>query len=191
MSETENITTLLTAWRYGDEKAKNKLFELVYPKLRKMAQNYLRFEYHNHILQPTVLVHEAYLQLVNQREVNWQDRGHFYRIGSLIMRRILVEHARNKKAAKRGANNISIAISDAAHIPAEQSLNPIDVLALDEALKELAAFDERKSKLVELRYFADLSVEDTAEALGISLPTYHREWEKARAFLLLALNKIN
>ncbi|MEW6736120.1 MAG: sigma-70 family RNA polymerase sigma factor [Acidobacteriota bacterium] len=189
MSEPENITTLLTAWKLGDEKVKDRLFELVYPKLRKMAQNYFRSEHHNHTLQPTALVHEAYLRLVNQREVTWQDRGHFYRIGSLVMRRILVEHARNKKAAKRGANNVSITLSDAVNIPVEQDLNAIDILALDEALKELAAFDERKSKIVEMRYFGGLSIENTTEALGISIATYHREWKKARAFLLLELNK--
>lgn len=189
MSAQENITSLLKSLRNGNAEVLNKLFEMCYAEFRRRAQHILSREKANHTLQATALVHEAYLQLVDQKEATWQDRNHFFRVGSFIMRRVLVEHARDKKAAKRGGDATRVTLSVADNVAAELNLDTENILALDNALNELAAFDERKSKIVELRYFAGLSIKETAENLGISIATCNREWEKARAFLQQELNK--
>lgn len=178
------VTQLLVDWRNGNEAAFNQLMPIVYDELRRIARRYLRREGSGHSLQTADLVNEAYLKLINQQEVNWQNRAHFFAIAANIMRHLLVDHARTRQRAKRGGQTILIAFND--EITAKPRTNPaksIDLLALDQALDRLAEFDERKSRIVELRYFGGLSYEETAVVLGVSEITIKRDWLKARAWL--------
>jgi RNA polymerase sigma factor (TIGR02999 family) len=153
----------------------------VYHELRRIAAKQMRFERPGYTLQPTALVHEAYLRLINQREANWQNRAHFCAIAAQEMRRILLEHARARRAQKRGGGGRQITLSDDMKVAAEIS---DDLIALDEALNQLEALDPQQARIVELRFFAELSLEETAEALGIGTATVKRDWAMARAWLL-------
>jgi RNA polymerase sigma factor (TIGR02999 family) len=175
----KRITGLLAEWRRGDEAAAEHLLPLVYRELKKIAAILLRGERAAHTLQPTALVHEAYLRLVNLEQVDWQDRIHFFAFASRLMRRVLVDHARRRQAVKRSADQ-----DRAPHVAGEEAgLSIEELLALDAALDRLAALDERQVRVVELRYFAGLSVEETAQALDISPSSVKRDWVSARAWL--------
>ncbi|HMF74072.1 MAG TPA: sigma-70 family RNA polymerase sigma factor [Bryobacteraceae bacterium] len=181
MSEpSQDVTKLLGQWQGGDREALNALTPLVYNELRRLAQSYINRERPNHTLQGTALVHEAYLRLIDQRQVAWRDRNHFFALAAELIRRILVDHARAKVAAKRGGNNVKISFEDAIE-PAVDS--DLDLVALDDALQLLARTDPQQSRIVELRYFAGLKIEETADVLEISPTTVKRDWTVAKAFL--------
>ncbi len=179
-SPPENVTRLLQAWSGGDREALDRLFPTLYEELRRQAARHLRAERAGHTLQTTALVHEAYLRLVDQREVRCQNRAHFFGIAAQAMRRILVDHARSRHAAKRGGSAIQVPLEEA-HAVADAS--GVDLLDLDEALTRLAALDPQQARIVELRYFSGMSIEETAEVLGISPATVKRDWSMARAWL--------
>jgi RNA polymerase sigma factor (TIGR02999 family) len=176
----ENVTQLLIGWGQGDKEALDRLVPIVYDELRRQAARYLRRERVGHTLQTTALIHEAYLRLVDQRNVHWQNRAHFFGIAAQLMRRILVDHARTKKRAKRGGSDVRVSLGDVQAVVKGKDLN---VVALDEALDRLAEIDEQQSKIVELRFFSGLTVEETAEVLGISTATVKRDWSMAKAWL--------
>ena len=178
--DADNITELLVGYSCGDKEALDKLMPMVYDELRRQAARYLRRENVGHTLQTTALIHEAYVRLVDQRNVKWQNRAHFFGIAAQMMRRILVDHARTKKRAKRGGSDIKVSLADATIPVREQDL---DVVALDEALNRLAELDEQQSRIVELRFFSGLTVEETAEVMGISPATVKRDWSMAKAWL--------
>jgi RNA polymerase sigma factor (TIGR02999 family) len=178
------VTDLLIGWGNGDAAALDKLMPLVYEELRTMARQHLRKERPGQTLQTSDLVHEAYLTLVNQRRAHWQNRAHFYAIAAQLMRRILVDRARMRKRAKRGGGAARVSLSQETLIAPEPSF---DLVAFDKALEELAEFDERKAKIVELRFFGGLSVDETAESLNISAVTVMRDWRTAKAWLHKAL----
>jgi len=180
-SSNPNITQMLRDWGNGKPEVIDDLLPLVYSELHRQAAVYLRRERPNHTLQTTALVHEAYLKLVDQRNVEWESRGHFFAIAAQAMRRILVDHARTHKREKRGGTVENVPLEEALLAAAEES--NIDVVALDEALKRLANFDPEQERLVELRYFAGLSLEEAADALGVSRATAAREWAVAKAWL--------
>ena len=181
MQSPEGITQLLIDWGKGDQAALETLMPLVYSELRRLASNYLRRERAEHTLQPTALVNEAYLKLVDQRNARWQNRAHFFGIAAQLMRRILVDHARQRQAVKRGgADQQRLSITSAEAVVEQPE---IDLLALNEALDELAQMDPQQSRIVELKFFGGLSIEETAEVLGISHATVERDWKLARAWL--------
>jgi RNA polymerase sigma factor (TIGR02999 family) len=184
--QTSKITQLLIAWNNGRPEALEDLLPLVYGELRHLAARYLHREPIDHTLQPTALVHEAYLRLVDQREVQWQNRAHFYGIAAKIMRRILVDSARARKADKRGAGWERVSLNED-QTPADAA--GIDVLALNQALERLATFDPQQERIVELRYFGGLTIEEAAEVVGISAASVVREWTIARAWLRGELSK--
>jgi RNA polymerase sigma-70 factor (ECF subfamily) len=174
------VTELLVHWSEGDQEALNKLIPLVYDELHKLASRYLRRERRDHTLQTTAVVHEAYLKLVNQRDANFENRLHFFAVAAQIMRRILVDYARRHHASKRGGDLYKLSLDEALVTSEEKGA---DLLALDEALERLAAIDPRQSRVVELRVFAGLTLEETAQALNISPSTVRREWSMAKAWL--------
>jgi len=176
----EDITALLRAWTGGDVRAEEQLLPLIYADLRRRAAGYLRRERRNHTLNPTALVHETYLRLVDQREVTWQNRAHFYGIAAAMMRRILVDHARSHEAGKRGGAWRQVPLDDDL---AAASAQNVDLIAVDTAVDELTTLDPRQGRVVELRFFGGLSVEETAEVLGVSPATVKREWTMAKAWL--------
>ena len=178
--DAENITDLLVSYGRGDKESLDKLMPVVYDELRRQAARYLRREQPGHTLQTTALIHEAYVRLVDQRIVQWQNRAHFFGIAAQMMRRILVDHARTKKRAKRGGSDIKVSLDDATVAVKGQDL---DVVAIDEALSRLAKIDEQQSRVVELRFFSGLTVEETAEVMGISPATVKRDWSMAKAWL--------
>jgi RNA polymerase sigma factor (TIGR02999 family) len=180
LSEPGPVTSLLRAWSRGDEVAREQLVPLVYAELRRRAAGYLRRERQGHTLDPTALVHEVYLRLVDQRAVEWQNRAHFFGIASQMMRRILVDHARSQKAQKRGGDGVRVELDEAV---AGGAARDLDLEALDAALDELEQLDGRQSRIVELRYFGGLSIEETAEVLKLSPATVKRDWTLARAWL--------
>ena len=182
---SESITQLLTEWRDGDKTALDRLIPLVYEELRRLAHHYLRRERPGYTLQTTALVNEAYLRLVDHKGMRWQNRAHFYAVAAQAMRRILVDHARSRDAAKRGGGANLIGLDEAATAAQMQAAN---LLALNEALNQLALIDKRKSRIVELRYFGGMSVEETAEVIGVSPVTVMREWSSAKAWLLRAIS---
>jgi RNA polymerase sigma factor (TIGR02999 family) len=177
------VTQLLVAWREGNEQALESLIPLVYQELRRVAARARRRD-RNHTLQTTALVHEAYLRLIDQRQVCWQNRAHFFAISAQLMRRILVDRARRRYAAKRGGGADAVPISEVGHYP---PIARIDVLALDEALTRLAAIDPRQGRIVELLCFGGLTAKETAEVLDVSERTVRREWAVARAWLCRVL----
>lgn len=181
-----DITQLLQQFSAGHRDGVDQLLEVVYAELRRQAARYLRRERKNHTLQPTALVNEAFMKLVDQRNVQWQNRAHFFGVAAQAMRRIVIDHARARRRVKRGGVQRAVTL-DEAMIAAES--RSIDVLALDEALTRLAGLDERQARIVELRYFAGLSVEETAEVTGLSPATIKREWAMARAWLHAELTK--
>jgi RNA polymerase sigma factor (TIGR02999 family) len=179
-----DVTTLLQAWRGGDSAARDQLMPLVYQELHRRAAAYLRRERREHTLQPTALIHEAYLRLIKQDRAAWQNRAQFFGVASEMMRRILVDHARGGRMAKRSGRWVKVTLDErvvGARPP------DIDVLALDEALTRLSEFDPRKSRIAELRFFGGLSLEETGHVLGISVATVERDWQVARAWLYAAL----
>lgn len=176
---SKDVTTLLIEWSAGDSAALNDLTPLVYDELHDLAARALRRERPGHTLQATALIHEAYLKLIDQRRVRWQDREHFFAVASQIMRRILVSHARSRLCSKRGAGNIPLTFDEAAVPPSED----LDLVALDDALESLSKLDPEQERIIELRYFGGLSIESTARVLGVSESTISREWDLARAWL--------
>ena len=181
MSAPEEITELLIDWGKGDQAALEKLMPLVYNELRRLAGNYLRREPAGHTLQPTALVNEAYLKLIGQRNAKWQNRAHFFAISAKLMRRILVDHARQRQAANRGGSEQELLSITSAETLLKQP--EIDLLALNEALDELAQMDPQQGRIVELKFFGGFSIEETAEVLNISHATVERDWKMARAWL--------
>jgi len=181
----EEVTQLLVAWGNGNKAALEKLMPLVYDELRRLAHHYMRREHPGHTLQTTALVNEAYFRLVDQKHVHWQNRAHFFAISAQLMRRILIDHARSHQFVKRGGGAHKVSLDEVAVVAQEQAA---DLLALDDALRSLAAIDERKGRIVELRFFGGLSAEETAEALKISPRTVMREWSMAKAWLYRAIS---
>ena len=175
-----DVTELLKAWREGDPTALEKLTPLVYDDLRRLAYRFIRRERADHTLQPTALVHEAYLRLADKRQPRWQDRSHFYAVAAQLMRRILVDHARTHRSAKRGFGFPKLSLDEPSALKGEPA---VDVVSLDESLNSLAAIDERKSRVIELRFFGGLTIEETAEVLGLSTATVINETRIARAWL--------
>jgi len=184
---TPDVTTLLVNWSRGDHSALDQLTPLVYDELRRLAQSYLRRERSEHTLQSTALVHEAYLRLIDQRNVNWQSRAHFFGIAAQMVRRILVDHARAHRAAKRGSGAIHVSLDEALGVPG--LTKDFELTALDDALNLLAEIDPQQAKIVELRFFAGLSIEETAESLGISPATVKRDWVTAKAWLFREISR--
>jgi len=174
------ITQQLIAWSKGDAAALEKLITAVYQELRRMADHYLRGERAGHSLQPTALVHEAYLRLIDQTKVEWHNRAHFFGVAAQMMRRILIDHAKARHRAKRGGAAVKVSLDEGAVFSQERAA---ELVALDDALQELSKVDERKSRIVELRYFGGLTVEETAQVLGISDKTVMRDWNLAKAWL--------
>jgi RNA polymerase sigma-70 factor (ECF subfamily) len=183
---TAQVTNLLVAWGRGDDAAFERLIPLVHAELRRIAKRHMGHERNGHTLQPTALVNEAYLKLIDAQRVQWQDRAHFFAMSSRLMRRVLVDAARARGYQKRGGGAHQVTL-DEGRIGAKQPA--ADVVALDDALVALAAIDERKSQVVEMRYFGGLSVEETAEALGVSVRTIKRDWTMAKLWLLRELKK--
>ena len=177
----DDITRLLADWGNGDQQALEKLTPLVYGELHRLAGRYLRKERPGHTLQSTALVNEAFLKLVGQHSMRWQNRAHFFGIAAQLIRRILVDYARTKFAAKRGSNSPRLSLDEALGVPGANS--DLDLLALNDALDDLARIDPRQSRLVELRFFAGLTVEETAEVMQLSPATVKREWTTAKAWL--------
>jgi RNA polymerase sigma factor (TIGR02999 family) len=182
-----DVTALLLAWRGGDQSVGERLLPAIYAELHRQAERAMRREASEHTLQPTALVHEAYLRLVDQSRVEWRNRAHFFGVAAQLMRRILVDHARARLAAKRGGDVQRMTLSDA-DAPADAD-EGVDVLALHEALESLTKLDPRQARLVELRYFTGLTIEETAEALELSPATVKREWMVARAWLRRELTR--
>ena len=180
MDSREDVTVLLAELKKGNEDAASKLIPLVYAELRRLAASYMRRERSDHTLQPTALVNEAYLKLVEQRSVNWQSRAHFFGIAAQVMRRILVDHARGHLRDKRGGGQERVPIDEALIFAPEQSS---ELIKLDEALDRLTQLDPRQGRIVELRFFGGLNVDQTAEMLGISPKTVKRDWSMAKAWL--------
>ena len=174
------VTELLARWRNGDASARDILVPIVYDELRRIARRCLAGQRHSHTLQPTALVHEAYLRLARHDSVDWQDRAHFFAMAAQMMRQILVDHARKRAAAKRGGNAPTLVINDDAAIVQAPGL---DLLVLDDAMRQLASLDSRQSQIVELRFFGGLSIEETAQVMNISPATTKREWSTARLWL--------
>jgi RNA polymerase sigma factor (TIGR02999 family) len=179
------VTALLHAWAGGDSEAREQLMPLVYDELRRRAAACLRRERSNHTLQPTALVHEAYLRLVDQNHAAWKNRAQFFAVAAEIMRRVLVDHARARRAAKRSGRWSRVTL-DPTLMEARRS--SVDVLDLDKALTKLAAFDERKSRIAALRFFAGLTVDETGEVLQLSSKTVEREWQATRGWLFKMLS---
>lgn len=180
MIPQSNVTELLREASNGNRESLDQLLPLVYNELRGLADAFMRRERANHTLQPTALVHEAYIRLIDQREVNWENRAHFMSIAAETMRRILVNHAIATKAAKRGGNETRISVDKATGY---QNENDVDLLELDEALNTLSTFDKRQSQIVELRFFGGLTVPEVATVLALSATTIEREWRMAKAWL--------
>jgi RNA polymerase sigma factor (TIGR02999 family) len=188
MSETSpiNVTQLLVAWGKGDQKAFNALLPQVERELHRIAAHYMAAERPGHELQATALINEAYLRLVDWKDIQWADRAHFFGMAANMMRRVLVDYARSRDCIKRGAEAIQVSFIEAVDVPAPQSA---DVLALDAVLQRLEEIDSRKSQIVEMRFFGGLSLEETAEALNVSVATVRRDWSLARAWLFRELKK--
>lgn len=183
-----NVTQLLVNWNNGDPSALNQLLPLVHDELRRLARNYLRREKPGHTLQPTALVNEAYLRLINQQHVQWQNRAHFFGLSAQLMRRILVDHARRHAYAKRGGGALQVSFDEGM---AGTEAKATELLAVNVALEKLTALDARKGRIVELRFFGGLNLDETAEVLNISSPTVQREWRAAKAWLHRLLTESN
>ena len=186
MSAPQDVTGLLLAWRTGDDEALARLTPLVYDELHRLARRYMRGEQTGHQLQTTALVNEAYLRLVDSRRVGWRNRAHFFAVAAQLMRRVLVDVARRQRFQKRGRDWQKVTLPDGFE-PAVAS--DTDIVAVDDALQELARLDPRKARVVELRFFGGLSLEETAEALGVSTDTVGRDWRAARAWLSRELKR--
>lgn len=183
---SQQITQLLDRWTRGDTAAREELIPLVYQDLRRVARRCLAGQRVDHTLQSTALVHEAYLRLVGRDGAHWQNRQHFFAVAAQAMRHILVDHARKRRATKRGGASVKLALDEALALPQQREL---DLVALDEALKALAILDQRQSQVVELRFFGGLSIEDVSNVLRISPATVKREWATARSWLFAELQR--
>ncbi len=181
MSQAQNpqVTQLLAAWNAGEDGAADRLLPLMYDELRALARGYFQRERRGHTLQPTALVHEAWVHMIEQSGIDFRNRAHFVGLAAHVMRRVLVDHARERNAAKRGgkARRVTLVDSDSVSSP------DVEIMALDEALSDLAEYDPRKAKIIELRFFGGLSIEETADVVGVSRKTVVREWQRARAWL--------
>lgn len=186
MGSTEEVTQLLKDGSSGDEAALDKLFPMVYKELRRLASGYMRRERADHTLQTTALVHDAYLRLVGKRDISWKSRIHFFAVAARVMRRILIDHARTRHRAKRGGGAIRLSLDEAAILSDERAS---ELIALDEALEELAKIDPRQGRIVELRFFGGLTLAETAEVLKISSDTVTRDWNLAKAWLYRRVNE--
>jgi RNA polymerase sigma factor (TIGR02999 family) len=184
MSASGEVTGLLRAWGAGDTSALDALLPLVQAELRRLARRYMASERRDHTLQTTALVHEAFIRLVDAQQVNWNDRAHFFGIAARLMRRVLVDHARERRAAKRGGGAFNVPFEDGMIVSAPRGL---DLLALDSALEALSLIDERQARVVDMRFFAGMTVEETAEALHLSADTVKRDWRLAKLWLLRAI----
>src|SRR5262245_1264404 len=176
----DDLTVLLLEWRDGDRAALDRLIPLVYDELRRIAHRYVQRERNGHTLQTSALVNEAYLRLVGQQDADWQNRAHFFAVTAQVMRHILIDHARRRRYVKHGGELKQVPITEAVGMSLQRAT---ELLALNEALDELATLDERKSRVVELRYFGGLSLEETAEVLKVSLMTVRRDWRAAKAWI--------
>jgi len=183
---SHEVTQLLIQWSNGDKAALDKLMPLIYEELRQLARHYMNRERAGHTLQTTALVNEAYLRLINRKQVHWQNRAHFFAIAAHLMRSILVDHARSHAYAKRGGGARKIALDEVLAVSQQRAA---DVVALDDALKRLAEIDRQQSRIVELKFFGGLTIEETAEVLGLSPATIKREWSTAKAWLYHELNR--
>ena len=183
---SQEITQLLVAWNKGDQSALERLAPLVHAELHRLAKHYMAGEHKGHILQTTALVNEAFTRLIDWRNVEWQNRAHFFGLAAQMMRHILVDYARMRNREKRGGGDIQVSLSEAANIPSVRSPN---LVAIDDALQSLEKLHARQARVVELRFFAGLSLEETAEVLKISLSTVRRDWGLASAWLYLELSK--
>jgi RNA polymerase sigma factor (TIGR02999 family) len=181
----QEVTRLLIAWSNGDQAALDELLPLVYQELHRLAHRRLRRE-RGHTLQTTALIHEAYLRLIEQKEAQWQNRAHFFAVAAQMMRRILVDHARARQSRKRGGSARQVSLDEALEVSNERAA---EVIALDAALAALSEFDERKSRMVELRFFGGLSIEETAEVLGVSPGTVMRDWTLTKSWLQRTISK--
>lgn len=175
------ITLLLHQWQQGNSEAFDEVTKYVYNDLRRRASAYLKNERRGHSLQTTGLVHEAFIKLIDKKEIAWQDRNHFFAVAAQAMRRILVDHARTRKRDKRGGPNDDLPLDEAMHVASGQTR--VDLVALDEALNNLATFDERQARIVELKYFGGMTLDETADILDVSRVTVKRDWQIARAWL--------
>ena len=180
-SSPKNVTQLLADWQSGDQVALEQLMPLVYSELHRLADVYLRRERQGHTLQATALINEAYLRIIDQREVTWQNRAHFIGVAAQMMRRILVDHARSHLYAKRGGGAQKLTLDEALSLPQQE--RDLELVALDEALQKLEQIDPQQSRIIELRFFGGLTIEETAEVLGVSPATVKREWNWAKAWL--------
>lgn len=187
-SPQQQVTQLLCDWRSGDRAALEKLIPLVQPELQRLAHQYMSRERPGHTLQTTALLDDAYLQLANKTHPQWQNRAHFFAVAAQLMRRIMVDHARQRQALKRGGGAIRVTLDEAAAVTQTRA---DELLALDEALEKLATFDRRKAEVVEMRYFGGLTMEEIAEVLKVHVNTVARDWTAARAWLLAALSGEN
>lgn len=183
---SKNVSELLRSWGRGDLQARDNLLPIVYRELRRRAAAYLRHERHARTLQPTALVNEAYLRLAGKKQIDWQGRAHFFGMAAQAMRRILVDHARNHRAARRPNTALQVTLDDRVGLVPEQDC---ELLLLDQALEDLACRDERQSRIVELRYFGGLSEQEIADVLGLSRATVTRDWQTARAWLYRRITK--
>jgi RNA polymerase sigma factor (TIGR02999 family) len=188
VSSQQDVTQKLQAWSEGNRDALDELIPIVYDELHKQASRYLKQERTGHTMQTTSLINEAYMKLVEHKDMRWQNRAHFFAIAATLMRRILIDHARTKYRDKRGGDDIKLPLEEAAELAATDE-NNIDLITLDEALTRLAEIDEQAARVVELRYFADLNIEETAEVLHISPATVKRDWQTAKAWLRHELGK--
>ena len=186
-SSSNDVTQLLLKWSSGEKSAVNELLPLVYDELRRLAKSYLRHERANHSLQPTSLVHEAYLRMLNQPKVSWENRAQFFGLASTLMRNILVDHARRRQADKRGGDEIMLSLGHADRLGKQSDVN---LLALDDALQSLATNSPEHARVIELRYFGGLTIEETALVMHVSHATVERDWAFARAWLKKELTKI-
>lgn len=185
-AKSGQVTELLQLWSEGDTTAREELVPLVYDELRRMARHSLAGSGRDQTLQSTALVHEAYLRLVNHPSVHWDNRIHFFAVAAKLMRRILIDHTRMRRAKKRGGDSLTLVLDDAVALPGRRE---VDVIELDHALNALAALDERQCRLVELRFFAGLTIEETSQALDVSPATVKREWATARLWLLREMSR--
>ena len=183
---SSQVTELLTRWSNGESGARERLVPLVYNELRQMAKQVLSRQGPDNTLQSTALVHEAYLRMVGHDEVHWQGRVHFFAVASQLMRRILIDHVRMRRAKKRGGENITLMLDESVVLSAQRE---VDLVALDDALNQLAQLDERQCRLVELRFFGGLTIEETSKAMDISPATVKREWSTARLWLLQEMSR--
>ncbi|MBX3290507.1 MAG: sigma-70 family RNA polymerase sigma factor [Acidobacteria bacterium] len=185
--ESGEITLMLMELTDGNHEVVDKIYPHIYDELRRLAGSYLRRERPDHTLQPTALVHEAYMKLIDQTRVKWQNRAHFFGIAAQVMRRILMDHARKHLAGKRGGNAEVLPLEEEILVVSQDK--SAELLALDDALEQLEKLDPQKAKVVELRYFGGLSIEETAEVLGISVPTVNRHWRMAKAYLFTKISE--